>query len=158
MNIYQITDIIYIHIGMNEWVKRYAWEFPHKTQRQMNHATHHSVTYYEHIMSQWSSRTSDQFIWLVSEKKTEAVNASLIKNTKGERGGRGRGERAHVHYFVVIDQKSSCILLKLVSFCSVCVSFRRESFLCPCHVSARALSVSLYSRVTCLETVIFCHW
>ena len=35
-------------------------------------------------MSKWSSRTSDQFIWLVSEKKTEAVNAYLIKNSKGE--------------------------------------------------------------------------
>ena len=40
-----------------------------------------------HIMSKWSSRTSDQFIWLVSEKKTEAVNAYLIKNSKGEGGG-----------------------------------------------------------------------
>ena len=40
--------------------------------------------YGEHIMSKWSSRTSDQFIWLVSEKKTEAVNAYLIKNSKGE--------------------------------------------------------------------------
>ena len=39
-------------------------------------------------MSKWSSRTSDQFIWLVSEKKTEAVNAYLIKNSKGE-GGEG---------------------------------------------------------------------
>ena len=43
-------------------------------------------------MSKWSSRTSDQFIWLVSEKKTEAVNAYLIKNSKGE-GGEGGGER-----------------------------------------------------------------
>ena len=40
-------------------------------------------------MSKWSSRTSDQFIWLVSEKKTEAVNAYLIKNSKGEGGGGG---------------------------------------------------------------------
>ena len=40
-----------------------------------------------HIMSKWSSRASDQFIWLVSEKKTEAVNAYLIKNNKGEGGG-----------------------------------------------------------------------
>ena len=41
-------------------------------------------------MSKWSSRTSDQFIWLVSEKKTEAVNAYLVKNSKawGGRGGR----------------------------------------------------------------------
>ena len=38
-------------------------------------------------MSKWSSRTSDQFIWLVSEKKTEAVNAYLIKNSKGAGGG-----------------------------------------------------------------------
>ena len=38
-------------------------------------------------MSKWSSRTSDQFIWLVSEKKTEEVNAYLIKNSKGEGGG-----------------------------------------------------------------------
>ena len=46
-------------------------------------------------MSKWSSRTSDQFIWvlwLVSEKKTEAVDAFLIKNSKGEGGG-GGGER-----------------------------------------------------------------
>ena len=42
-------------------------------------------------MSKWSSRTSDQFIWLVSEKKTEAVNAYLIKNSKGEGGVRGGG-------------------------------------------------------------------
>ena len=42
-------------------------------------------------MSKWSSRTSDQFIWLVSEKKTEAVNAYLIKNSKGEGGGGGGG-------------------------------------------------------------------
>ena len=40
-----------------------------------------------HIMSEWSSRTSDQFICLVSEKKTEAVNAYLIKNSKGGGGG-----------------------------------------------------------------------
>ena len=42
-------------------------------------------------MSKWNSRTSDQFIWLVSEKKTEAVKAYLIKNSKGE-GGVGGGE------------------------------------------------------------------
>ena len=42
-----------------------------------------------HILSKWSSRTSDQFIWLVSEKKTEAVNAYLIKNSKGEGEGVG---------------------------------------------------------------------
>ena len=51
-----------------------------------------------HIMSiwwayydkKWSSRTSDQFIWLVSEKKTEPVNACLIKNSKGDCKGGGR--------------------------------------------------------------------
>ena len=57
------------------------------SQRQMN-TCHTSFSYIlwaysEHIMSKWSSRTSDQFIWLVSEKKTEAVNAYLIKNSKG---------------------------------------------------------------------------
>ena len=43
-------------------------------------------------MSKWSSRTSDQFIWLVvvSEKKTEAVNAYLINNSKGEDEGGGK--------------------------------------------------------------------
>ena len=56
-----------------------------------------------HIMSiRWAyyeqmklSRTSDQFIWLLSEKKTEAVKAYLIKNSKGEGGGGGErgGER-----------------------------------------------------------------
>ena len=40
-------------------------------------------------MSKWSSRASDQFTWLVSEKKTETVNAYLIKNSKGEGGGGG---------------------------------------------------------------------
>ena len=30
MSRYQITGIIYIHIRMNKWVKRYTWEFPHK--------------------------------------------------------------------------------------------------------------------------------
>ena len=48
--------------------------------------------YGEHIMSKWSSRTSDQFIWLVLEKKTEAVNAYLIKNSMGEGGGGGEEE------------------------------------------------------------------
>ena len=40
-------------------------------------------------MSKWSSRTSDQFIWLVSEKKTEAVKAYFIKNSKGVGVGGG---------------------------------------------------------------------
>ena len=48
---------------------------------------HKLWAYGEHVMSKWSSRTSDQFIWLVSEKKTEAVNAYLIKNSKGEGEG-----------------------------------------------------------------------
>ena len=64
------------------------------SQRQMN-TCHTSFSYIlwacgEHIMSKWSSRTSDHFIWLVSEKKTEAVKAYLIKNSKGEGGGRGK--------------------------------------------------------------------
>ena len=45
------------------------------SQRQMN-TCHTSFSYIlwaygEYIMSKWSSRTSDQFLWLVSEKKTE---------------------------------------------------------------------------------------
>ena len=43
-------------------------------------------------MGKWSSRTSDQFIWLVLEKKTEAVNAYLIKNSKGDGAGGGGRE------------------------------------------------------------------
>ena len=66
------------------------------SQRQMNtcHTSFSCILweYGEHIMSKWSSRTSDHFIWLVSEKKTEAVNAYLIKNSKGE-GGWGVEER-----------------------------------------------------------------
>ena len=71
------------------------------SQRQMN-TCHTSFSYIlwaygVHIMSKWSSRTSDQFIWVVSEKKTEAVNAYLIKNSKGEGavggGGGGKGGR-----------------------------------------------------------------
>ena len=41
------------------------------------------------------------------------------------------------------------------------VSVRRESFLCPCQVLAQVLSVSLYSSVACLKTVLsvpVCHW
>ena len=44
-------------------------------------------------MSKWRSWTSDQFICLISEKKTEAVTAYLIKNSKGEGGGGGGGGR-----------------------------------------------------------------
>ena len=44
-----------------------------------------------HDMSKIRSRTSDQFIRLVSEKKTEAVNAYVIKNSKGE--GQRKKER-----------------------------------------------------------------
>ena len=36
MSKYKNTGIIYIHIGMNEWVKRYSWEFPHKTKKEEN--------------------------------------------------------------------------------------------------------------------------
>ena len=42
-------------------------------------------------MSKWSSRASDQFRWLVSKKKTEAVNAYLMKNNKGDGEERERG-------------------------------------------------------------------
>ena len=70
------------------------------SQRQMN-TCHTSFSYIlwsygEHIMSKWSGRTSDQFIWLVSENKTEAVKAYLIKNSKGERG-RGEYPPPHTH-------------------------------------------------------------
>ena len=30
MSRYKITGIIYAQLGMNEWVKCYTWEFPHK--------------------------------------------------------------------------------------------------------------------------------
>ena len=36
MSKYKNTGIIYIHIGMNEWVKCYTWEFPHKTKKEEN--------------------------------------------------------------------------------------------------------------------------
>ena len=69
------------------------------SQSQMN-TCHTSFSYIlwaygEHIMSKWSSRTSDQFIWLVSEKKTEAVKAYLIKNSKGEGGQVGITTHTH---------------------------------------------------------------
>ena len=34
MNRYQITGIIYIHIGMNEWLKRYTWERERERERE----------------------------------------------------------------------------------------------------------------------------
>ena len=45
-----------------------------------------------YIMSKQPTKqqNTDQLIWLVSAKKTEAVTAYLIKNSKGE-GGRERG-------------------------------------------------------------------
>ena len=50
-----------------------------------------------HIMSiRWVyyEQMKQQFIWLVSEKKTEAVNAYLIKNSKGEgEGGSGKKKK-----------------------------------------------------------------
>ena len=50
----------------------------------MHTCIHHSVIHYEHTASNKGSKTSDQFILLVLEKKTEAVNAYGIKNSKGE--------------------------------------------------------------------------
>ena len=48
-------------------------------------------TYYEQVKQQ----NSDHFIWLVSEKKTEAVKAYLIKNSEeeGREGGGGGRQR-----------------------------------------------------------------
>ena len=96
---------------MSEWnvIQRISTQNITCSQRQINtcHTSFSDIlwAYGEHIMSKWSSRTSDQFIWLVSEKKTEAVNAYLIKNSKGEGGGGGgkqkkekrkkRGEHSH---------------------------------------------------------------
>ena len=51
----------------------------------------------EHMRYIRSSRTSDQFIWLVSEKKTEAVNDYLIKKSKGEGvGGREKQQQQQI--------------------------------------------------------------
>ena len=59
------------------------------SQRQMNTCqtsfSYILLAYDEHIMNKRSSRTSDSHMTTVSEKKTEAVNAYLIKNSKGER-------------------------------------------------------------------------
>ena len=67
------------------------------SQCQMHTCIHHSVTHYEHTTSKYGCRTSDQFIWLVLEKKTltEAVNAYLMKNSKRE--GKKRKEKGHSH-------------------------------------------------------------
>ena len=54
------------------------------SHRQMHSCIHHSVIHYAHITSKQGSRTSDQFIWPILEKKTKAVNAYLIKNSKEE--------------------------------------------------------------------------
>ena len=69
------------------------------SQRQIN-TCHTSFSYIlwaygEHIMNKWSSRTSDQFIWLGLEKKTEAVKAYLIKNSKGEAGEKKTKKQKH---------------------------------------------------------------
>ena len=74
MNRYQITGIIYIQIGMNEWLKRYTWEFPHKTQRahsaRSTHAIHRSVTYYEHTVSiLWANEAAEHLICSKKKKK-----------------------------------------------------------------------------------------
>ena len=45
MSKYQITSIIYIHTGMNEWMKFDTWEFPHKTQHvHIARCTHAYIT------------------------------------------------------------------------------------------------------------------
>ena len=67
------------------------------------------------IMSKWSSRTSDQFIWLVSEKKTEAVNVYLIKkyikNSKGEgEGGEKKTKQQQKCYFFLSKSCLWCVL------------------------------------------------
>ena len=60
-------------------------------------------------MSKRSSRTSDQFIWLVSEKKTEAVNAYLIKNSQGEGGG-GGGDKQKTKRERELWSKNDCFI------------------------------------------------
>ena len=108
MSRYQITGIIYIHIGMYEWAKRYTWEFPHKHRVFTAPDEHMAIIIQLHIMSiQPASKAAEHQIsselWPVSEKKTEATNAYFIKNTKGEgekrrkaAGGIGCG-RGHSH-------------------------------------------------------------
>ena len=56
------------------------------SQRQMHTCIHHSVTHTtcEHTTRKQGSRTSDEVIRLALEKKTDAVNAYLKKNSKGE--------------------------------------------------------------------------
>ena len=92
---------LYIYTYRHEWVSetlymRISTQNIACSQRQINtcHTSFNYIlwAYGEHIMSKWSSRTSEQFIWLVSEKKAEAVNAYLIKNSKGEGGGWGEGD------------------------------------------------------------------
>ena len=78
---------------MSEW--NVMHENFHTKQRahsaRWTHAIHHSVTYYERTVSiLWANEAAEQFIWLVSEKKTEAINAYVIKNSKGEGEGVGR--------------------------------------------------------------------
>ena len=94
MNRYQITGIIYIHIGMNEWVKRYTWGFPHKHCVFTAPDEHMPYIIQLHIMSiQPANKAAEHLI--SSEKKTEVVNAYCIKNSKGEGGEKmgGRGGR-----------------------------------------------------------------
>ena len=71
------------------------------SQRQMN-TCHTSFSYIlwaygEHIMSKWSSRTSDQFVWLVSEKKTEAVREKEGGRSGGRGGGGGRQDWSELY-------------------------------------------------------------
>ena len=79
----------YIHTDMNEWVKCYAWEFPHKPSVFTAPDGHLPYIVQLHIMSiQPANKAAEHLIsslWLVSEKKTEAVNAYLIKNRERER-------------------------------------------------------------------------
>ena len=51
MSKYQITGIIYIHINMNEWVKRYTWEFAQKAQRGHSARWTHAYITQLHILS-----------------------------------------------------------------------------------------------------------
>ena len=114
------------------------------SQRQMN-TCHTSFSYMlwaygKHCMSKWTSRTSDQFIWLVSEKKTEAVKAYFIKNSKGK-GGEGRKkrrererEREHVRVCAFVCE-CVCVSARVC----VCVCWRARACVCVCVcVHARA--------------------
>ena len=64
-------------------MKRYTWEFPHKKHSVLTEPDEHMPYIIRlHIMSKRSGITSGQFIWLVSENKTEAVNPYLTDRDK----------------------------------------------------------------------------